>query len=220
MKNRGIFRTVLLYTVFIVFTIAVKTVDVLPLGPEDTDIGFGTVNGMIHVLTGVNEIWYDITKYLGIFAFFVVGIFAGIGFWQMVKRKSLFKIDTDILLLGGFYVLVLCFYVLFEKVIINYRPVILDEGLEASYPSSHTMLIICVMGTAIMQIARRVKQGTVKVLLTALAVCVLVITVIGRTICGVHWFTDIVGGIILSCALISTYDTLCVLFVKEKSQRK
>ncbi len=205
MKKREIVNLIILYAVFVVFTVTVAIVDVRPIGPMDSEVGFASVNGFVHEIIGEHVLWYDITKFFGVWALFTCGCFGILGLIQIIQRKNLKKIDPDILALGVFYIAVLAFYALFEVVTINYRPVIMDEGLEASYPSSHTILIVCVMCTAVMQIRKRVKNEGLRMTLVSLCTVTAVVTVIGRLISGVHWFTDIVGGLLLSAALVYSY---------------
>lgn len=149
---------------------------------------------------------YVVTDWLGIVPLcFVLG-FAVLGLIQLIKRKSLFKVDSDILALGGFYVAVLTVYFLFETVVINYRPVLIDGYLEASYPSSTTMLVMCVIPTAIMQFKVRIKNKLLQKIIIFTLAAFTVFMVIGRLVSGVHWFTDIVGGAILSAGLVTLYS--------------
>ena len=198
-----------LLVLFIVFTVLVKTVDVKEIGRQGTEVGMATVNEAFNDLTGYHEGLYKATEVVGYVAFLVIGIFGGVGLWQLIKRKSLLKVDRDILILGGFYVIVLGCYVLFEKVVINYRPICAgDETLEASYPSSHTLLLVAVMMTAIMQIAVRVRKASARNGLIAACAVVGVFVALGRAICGVHWLTDIIGGLMLAISLSIIYYAL------------
>ena len=196
-----------MFFTFVLFTIGVSTIDVQAIGPNGSIVGLATWNLMIFQKIGVHPLWYTITKWLGYVSIMVAGGFAMLGLLQFINRKSIFRIDRDILLLGFFYCLVMVAYVLFEMVIINYRPVIIDvkEGLEASFPSSHTMLVICIMSTAIMQFHSRIKAKTVRCLSEILSVIIMVVTVVGRLISGVHWLTDIVGGLLLGAAFVMLY---------------
>lgn len=208
MKNREIMTLVSLYAIFIIFTIIVKAVDVQAIGPMGSEVGLASLNRLMLNSGNINQTLYKITEVLGYISLLVCVFFGIVGLLQIIQRKSIKKVDPDILLLGGFYIVVLAFYALFEKVIINYRPVIMDEGLEASYPSSHTMLVVCVMSTAIIQIGGRISDVRLKNVLKAAAIVVTGIMVVGRLLCGVHWLTDIIGGILLSLALIYTYYLL------------
>jgi undecaprenyl-diphosphatase len=134
--------------------------------------------------------------------------FALLGLAQWVKRKQLFKVDRSILVLGGFYLVTMAAYLLFETVIINYRPILIGGILEASYPSSTTVLSMTVMPTAILQLRTRLKRKDFKECVTALIAAFTAFMVIGRLLSGVHWLTDIVGGALLSAGLVVMYDFL------------
>lgn len=205
-----------LFLGFIVFTILVKTIDVKPIGPLGSSVGFAAINGFFFQRLGENLFWYDITSWLGFAAIAVIFGFAILGLVQMIKGKGLRGVDERILLLGGFYFLVLIVYAIFEFLIVNYRPVIVGQELEASYPSSHTMLVICVMVTAMLQFHHYLKEK--KVWLVAgdvMAALIVVLTVAGRLLSGVHWFTDILGGVILSASLIMLYCG-AVKYIEQK----
>lgn len=204
---------------FIVMIILVKKYDVAAIGPAGTEVGFSKINGFFMNILPYNDLWYNVTKYLGILAILTVACFGIIGLTQLVKRKKLFDVDTELLLLGGLYVVMGALYVFFEKIVINYRPVIMEgeTSPEASFPSSHTMLICVVMGSAIILFRRYVKDKKLRLVLTIVAEVIIVITVLGRLISGVHWFTDIIGGILISICLVELYAGM---FEKIKETRE
>ena len=113
---------------------------------------------------------YNITDWLSLIPIFVCLGFAGLGLWQFIKRKSLFKVDYDIILLGIYYVLVIFGYLIFEMIPINYRPILIEGFMEASYPSSTTLLVLSVMPTLILQVKYRVKNENIKKLICLLSV--------------------------------------------------
>ena len=144
---------------------------------------------------------------------FVIG-FALLGLIQWIKRKHLLKVDYSILALGGFYIVVMAAFNLFEVFVINYRPVLIDGYLEASYPSSTTMLVMCVMPTAIMQFNARIKNDVLRRCVASAITAFIVFMVIGRLISGVHWITDIIGGALLSTGLVLMYRAIISWEVK------
>lgn len=208
-KHRDFSIAVCLLAAFVLWTVAVRIMDVQAIGPLESTVGFAALNRFVHECTGVHMHLYTITDWLGLVPLcFIVG-FAVLGLQQWLQRKSILKVDFSILVLGGFYLVVMGVYILFEKFIVNYRPVLINGFLEASYPSSTTLLVMCVMPTTSMQLNLRIKC---KPLRKCASFAILLYTgfmVIGRLISGVHWFSDIIGGILLSAALVMMYRTIC-----------
>ena len=195
-----------LVVAFVLWTILVCFVDVRAIGPEGSSVGFAALNGFVHELTGVNWLLYTITDWLGIVPIAVALVFAILGLVQLIKRKSLWKVDHSILALGVFYIVVMAAYIFFEVAVINYRPTLIDGYLEASYPSSTTMLVMCVMPTAAMQLNVRIKNTVLRRCAVITIVAFTAFMVIGRLVSGVHWITDIIGGALLSAGLVMLYS--------------
>lgn len=193
---------------FVLWTVLVSYVDVRAIGQNASSVGFATLNGYVHNLTGVNMFLYTITDWLGLVPIGVVFGFAVLGLVQWVGRKSLFKVDRNILALGGFYIIVLAMYIFFEIVVINYRPVLIDGYLEVSYPSSTTMLVMCVMPTAMMQLHARIKSDVFRRCVLISIAAFTAFMIIGRLASGVHWLTDIIGGALVSAGLVITYASV------------
>ena len=194
---------------FILWTVLIMKVDVKPLGVNGTDIGFSAVNTWFHQLTGENELLYRITDWLGLVPIVICICFGVLGVVQVIRRRSLLKVDHDIIMLGVYYIAVILFYLVFEKVTINYRPTLFD-GQESSYPSSTTLLVLSVMPTLKFQIDRRAKNPAVRKATTAFVILFSAFMVIGRLVSGVHWLTDIVGSVLLSAGLYLVYRAAVV----------
>ena len=219
MKKKNIILTSILFVLFGVYTYVVKTINVKAIGPKNSKVGLATFNGWFSKVIGSNMKIYKITEYLGYVLLLVAVVFAVIGIIQLIKRKSLLKVDREIISIGVLYVLMIGFYALFEKLIINYRPILIDKVLEASYPSSHTMLAMCVATSFAMVADKYFGKGSKFLKFIVLTLLTLVIA--GRIISGVHWATDIIGGVLISTALISVFNTLIdVKKVEKKSKEK
>lgn len=206
----------LLVVAFLVWTGMVLSVDVQPLGQNGTEIGFATWNLWFHQLTGVHLMIYHITDWLGLVPVAVCMMFGGIGLWQLIKRRSLWKVDRDLMILGVYYVIVILCYFVFEMIPINYRPILIEGRMEVSYPSSTTLLVLCVMPTLREQMNRRVKSNIIKKVIQWFVVLFSGFMVIGRLISGVHWLTDIVGGVLLSAGLFTVYYGIVVWCCRKK----
>jgi len=193
---------------FVMWTAAVRLIDVQAIGPQASSVGLATINRFVHTLTGVHMSLYTITDWLGLVPIGVALGFAILGLVQWIRRKHLTKVDRSILVLGGFYLAVMAAYLFFENFVVNYRPILIDGCLEASYPSSTTMLVLCVMPTAAMQLRVRIKNTVLRCWVSFAIAAFVIFMVTGRLLSGVHWASDIIGGILLSAGLVSAYRSL------------
>ena len=226
MSNKGKKNLILsgvFFALFVLLIVLVKTVDVAAIGPEGTSIGFSHINGAIHDFFGINMLWYAITQATGVIAICLMLEYAIIGLLELISRKSFSKVDKYLYCLGGLFAAVVVLYALFEKVVINYRPIIEEgaEHVEASFPSSHTMLVCSVLGGVIMILkkygnvnTKNQSKRTAAFIRVFLSVLIL-LTVIGRLVCGVHWFTDILGGVLISSALLFLFSAALDKFASK-----
>ena len=214
--RRQLFTGIGLLAAFAVWTMLIQLVDVQGAGPDGTMIGFAVFNVWFHQLTGVHLTIYTITDWLGLIPIFICLCFAMLGLIQLIRRKSLFKVDWDIILLGIYYVLVIFGYLFFEMVPVNYRPILIEGRLEASYPSSTTLLVLSVMPTLQFQMDRRAENPLIKIVSAVVVIAFSAFMVIGRMIAGVHWATDIIGSILLSAGLFSLYRTAFILLMGKE----
>ena len=159
---------------------------------------------------------YTITDWLGLVPVFIGMIFGFVGLVQWIKGRKLLKVDFDIRILGIYYSIVIFCYLIFEMIPINYRPIFINGFMEASYPSSTTLLVLGVMPTLTFQANHRVKNEIFKKIIMVFTILFSAFMVIGRLISGVYWFTDIIGSILLSVGLFSIYKGV-VLWNLEKS---
>ena len=198
---------ILFLLAFLLWTALIRCADVQAVGPYGTKVGFAVFNLWFHHLTGVHMTLYTITDWLGLVPIAVCLGFGFVGVFQLIRRRSLLRVDPDILLLGLYYVLVILAYLIFEMIPINYRPILIDGALEASYPSSTTLLVLSVMPTLVFQVGRRWKRKTVKRAVNLFVVLFSAFMVLGRAVSGVHWATDIVGSVLLSFGLFKLYQS-------------
>ncbi len=204
---------------FVLFTLAVYFVDVKPIGPHQSEVGLATMNRAVHEAIGIHDTAYTISKLVGYLCFAVCGFFGAIGAMQLFMTRKLASVDGDIRALGLIYVITGAIYVLFEILIINYRPIVKDEGLEASYPSSHTMIILVVLGTLVVFLQRKVRVILARNIAVMITNVIATVGVIARLISGVHWLSDILGAVILSISLIMLYCALASICSKSKQKR-
>lgn len=219
-RKRDLLAGIVLVAAFALWTVAIRLINVQNAGPLGSEVGFATINVWFHRLTGVHMLIYTITDWLGLVPIIICMCFGVLGLVQMIHRRSLLKVDSDILLLGAYYVVVILGYLLFEMMPINYRPILIGGNLEASYPSSTTLLVLSVMPTLKYQSERRIAKPVTR---KAIAVFVIVFSafmVLGRLIAGVHWATDIVGSVFLSSGLFMIYRFMADYTDQKKTYLK
>lgn len=201
-SKTGFIISTALFLLFGILIWALLNIDVQKIGPNGSAIGLAALNEFVRDAVGEHMLWYRITGWMGYIGILTASGFAVFGVIQSIKRKSLFKADKSIIILGIFYLIVIAIYLFFETHIINYRPVIINEVLEASFPSTHTMIIVFVMSTAAIQFNRLIKNRVKRKIFVVFSLLIAFITVLGRIISGVHWFTDILGGLLLGFTLV------------------
>jgi undecaprenyl-diphosphatase len=207
MKKKYLCISISSLLAFALWTLLLRLVDVRAIGPDGSSVGFSALNGFIHEKIGVNMYLYNITDWLGLVPIGVAFGFTILGLIQLIKRKSLLRVDRSILALGVFYIIVVAVYLFFEIVVINYRPVLIEGCLEASYPSSTTMLVTCVMPSAAMQAKERIKSKALRKGIIIAIIAFIAFMVVGRLLSGVHWITDIIGGALFSLGVVMAYKS-------------
>lgn len=205
-----------LIAAFALWTWLIQTVDVQPIGPKQTTVGFGRLNGWFHQFTGAHMGLYTVTDWLGLVPLAVCLVLGFVGLAQLIRRKRLRRVDFDLSLLGIYYLIVVFAYLLFEAIPINYRPILIDGRLEASYPSSTTLLVLSVMPTLVFQVRRRLKNPAVIAAISLFSCLFSAFMVIGRLLSGVHWATDIIGSVLLCAGLFFLYKGAVLLHGRAK----
>lgn len=200
-------RTVIVMTVIaIAATVMVAVVDVQPVGVEGTNIGFSSINTGFFNRFGESPTFYKISKIAGYLCFLTAGGFGCFFLLQLIQRKSLSKVDRNLTAMMMLFILTAALYLLFDKVlVINYRPVLRDKGLESSYPSTHVLIAWVVMVSAVDQWNVYIKNQKLLTAAVIFSFLVMMTVLITRMLSGVHWLTDIAGGILFGDMLIAWY---------------
>jgi undecaprenyl-diphosphatase len=203
--------------VFIIFTVLVSAADVRPVGFGGSDIGFAALNTGLRGSLGESKFFDVVSDLILILSLMVAALFAAVGVIQLLKKKKLFKVDHAVLLLGAVYLLIVLFYAIFEIASVNFRP----NAAEASYPSSHVFIVLAVTLTAAVYVKARCRDKKLTLYICAACAAAAALTAVCRLFSGDHWFTDIVGGLLLGGFLATLYGgALTLADAKMKSVRR
>ncbi len=152
-----------------------------------------------------------------LFYFSFSGVILGVvlGIMQLVKNKSLFAVDTKILFFGIFVILAIIFWLVFDKGLkINYRPI---DPTEGSFPSTHVFMTTFFMLAAHNLLCSLFKgNNIVKYGSLAVAIIFIVLVTIFRVSSGMHYITDVIGGLFIGLSFYFLAFGLGKAFVKQE----
>lgn len=201
--------------VAVVFSFMIRLVDVGIAGETQTEVGLVHLNRKFaEMYSSFDQTAYNWSEWIGFFFLALVGVCGLFGLSQLIKRKNLLKVDMEILFMGILYLITLGLYFLFTKVAITYRPIIVpgEDGIEPSFPSSHSMMAVVVAGAISSVIDRYLSNKNLCKLIKYLLMVLAILTFVFRMESGAHWFTDIWAGLFIGGALISWYEvSICDL---------
>lgn len=198
----------ILTVLFVAFTVAVKWLDVQVDGAHE--IGWASVNFWWRDLIGVSDVWRVVSDVAAVLTLLTL---VGVIVWQvvaLVRARGIHRATRHWLVLdGALGALRLC-YLLFEFVVINYRPILIDGVAEASYPSSHVLLFATVCPLLMLTFWREIKSRPWRAGIVTLGVVLMLIGMVARALSGYHWLTDVLGGVLLGAVLVAWYRVLTV----------
>lgn len=131
MKKRTLLTIAALicFVLFALFTVAVKKIDVQAIGAGMSDIGFASFNDGMRVKIGTSGTMDKLSTMLMLLGFGTAFVFFVIWLVQIFKYRTFTApLDGELYLLGLTYIALMVFYVLFEKLVINYRPILGEAG--------------------------------------------------------------------------------------------
>ena len=215
LKNKLIFAssTVILLVTLI---IALLYIDV---GYVNGNVGLFVINNFFATYK-INSSWDIFTTVILDITFVFIFTLVGIGIFQAIKRRSILKIDRNVVVTEILVVLMLLFSLFFSNVIfINNSPV-LQNGVEvSSFPSNHIVIVTFVfltLATLVKDYFEIVKIGKINIICKfvsfGIAIIMIALMVVGKTLSGRIWFTDAISGLLLGLFFYSLF-----LLFKEKS---
>ncbi|MBR6505244.1 phosphatase PAP2 family protein [Candidatus Saccharibacteria bacterium] len=162
--------------------------------------------------------WEKATDIILITALLVLGVFAALGLYQLITRKSFKKVDRNLLAFIPTFLIMAIIYIVFEKfLVINVRP---DGSGEPSFPSTHTMIVATVFFITMLNLKKYVRQKPLRIILDIVMLILIPLTAVGRVLANKHWPTDVLGGIIFSMILATIYYVIAKPSKKSKNHKK
>lgn len=147
--------------------------------------------------------WNLITDIILASSLAVLAVFAILAFCQWIKRKSLAKIDPELLWLPLPLVLMAATYFIFDKLLIlSTRP---NGSGESSFPSTHVMVVTTIFAIAAILIPKYVKSDLIRTFLYAAMLTLVATTCVGRVLADMHWIADVIGALVFSAIFVIIY---------------
>lgn len=150
--------------------------------------------------------WEKITDIILITALAVLGVFAVLGLVEWIKRKSLKKVDRELLAMIPPLFLMAATYFIFDHIfILNTRP---NGSGEPSFPSSHTMATATIFLMTMLALKKYVKNKSLRIFLDVVMLILIVLVSVGRVAANMHWTSDVIGALIFSLIFVAIYYLL------------
>lgn len=161
------------------------------------EVGLSSINNLVKYSYKEN---LDLMTDLLFYVTFTVVVFEGcLGIIQLVTRKSLFKVDKEIIIFGISLVVMVVLWLVFDHLLkINVRPIDANEG---SFPSTHVMMATFLALASHAFICMKYETRLPKYLSLVLAIIIISTITFGRVACGMHYITDVTGGLFMGLAL-------------------
>lgn len=174
------------------------------------------MNDAIFNFFGENKTLDKISDVLLIAMLAIVAGFALSGLVQLIKRNKLKKVDSEILAMVPSLLLLVAVYFVFEKIwVLNYRPILINGIAEPSFPSTHTLIAVTVLGMTMMALPKYIKNRKQRILIDVLALIAMAAMAFLRVASGMHWMTDVLGGVIFGIDLVLVYGG-ALRIIKER----
>ena len=147
--------------------------------------------------------WDKISDIILISSLMVLVVFAVLGLYQWIKRKSLAKVDKPLLWMILPLVLMAITYYIFDHFLIwNTRP---NGSGEPSFPSTHVMVVATIFFCIAIILPRYVRSKAMCIVIDLLMLLLLVSVCVGRVAANMHWISDVIGGIIFAIIFSTIY---------------
>ena len=160
--------------------------------------------------------WDKITNIILITSLVVLGIFVILGLCQWISRKSLKKVDKELLWFSLPLALMAITYVVFDKfLILNTRP---DGSGETSFPSTHVMVATTIFLLTAIILPKYIKSKVACAVLYLFMLAFIVLISVGRVLANKHWTSDVLGAIGFSFIFVAIYCLIYQLIIKRKKK--
>ena len=162
--------------------------------------------------------WDKITDIILITSLAVLGVFAVLGLYQLITRKSLKKVDRNLLAFIPPLLIMVVIYIVFEKfIVINVRP---DGSGEPSFPSTHTMVVATIFFLTMNNLKKYIHNKPLCIILDIVMLALISLTATGRVLANKHWPMDVIFGIIFAMVLDGIYCLIDRPHKKKKETKK
>lgn len=143
-------------------------------------------------------------------AIILIAVFALLGLYQWISRKSLKKVDRALRLIPLPLILMVITYFIFDKLwILATAP---NDPTKPSFPSTHVMVVATIFLLTALILPRYLKSKPLRLTLDFLMLALFAVVAVGRIIIGAHWPADVACGAVFAAIFATVY----YLMLKEK----